>query len=47
MINFDEEVRKFKPSLVIDETDDAIRNSNENDMVDLMIELMAEYRDKN
>ncbi|MBO7363771.1 MAG: hypothetical protein J6Z23_05620 [Lachnospiraceae bacterium] len=47
MINFDEEVRKFKPSLEIDETDDAIRNSNENDMVDLMIELMAEYRDKN
>ena len=47
MINFDEEVRKFKPSLEIDETDSAIRNSSENDMVDLMIELMAEYRDKN
>lgn len=45
MINFDEELKKFKPSLELDDTEDAILGDNETDMVDLMIELMNTYRD--
>ena len=47
MINFEEELKKFKKSLELDDTEEAIMKDDENDMVDLMIELMAEYRDKN
>lgn len=46
MIDFEEELKKFKPSLEIDDTENAILSDNENDMVDLMIELMNEYRDR-
>ena len=45
MINFEEELRKFKKSLEIDDTEEAIMKDDENDMVDLMIELMNEYRE--
>ncbi len=45
MINFDEEIKKFKPSLEVENTDQAIREENEKDMVDLMIEMMNEYRE--
>lgn len=45
MIDFEEELKKFKPSLEIDNTENAILEDNENDMVDLMVELMNEYRD--
>ncbi len=44
MIDFEEELKKFKPSLEIDRTEDAVLEQEENDMVDLMIELMSEYR---
>ena len=46
MIDFEEELKKFKPSLEIGDTEDAILEVNENDMVDLMVELMNEYRDR-
>ena len=46
MIDFDEELKKFKPSLEIDETEDAILDHNETDMVNLMLELLAEYRER-
>ncbi|MBQ9910463.1 MAG: hypothetical protein IJM50_03095 [Lachnospiraceae bacterium] len=45
MINFEEELKKFKKSLEIDDTEEAIMKDDENDMVDLMIELMNEYRE--
>ena len=45
MINFEEEIKKFKKSLEIDDTEEAIMKDDENDMVDLMIELMNEYRE--
>ena len=45
MINFEEELKKFKKSLEIDDTEEAIIKDDENDMVDLMIELMNEYRE--
>lgn len=43
MINFDEEIKKFKPSLEVENTDNAIRGETETDMVDLLMELMKEY----
>ena len=46
MIDFEEEMKKFKPSLEIDETENAILEADENDMVDLMIQMMNEYRDR-
>jgi len=45
MINYDEEVKRFKPSLELDDTEAALLDENENDMVDLMIEMMNEYRE--
>ena len=46
MIDFDEELKKFKPSLEVDETENAILDHNETDMVELMLELLAEYRER-
>ena len=45
MIDFEEELKKFKPSLELDDTETAIREDHENDMVDLMVELMNGYRE--
>ncbi len=45
MIDFEEELKKFKPSLEIGDTEEAIMEDSEKDMVDLMVELMNEYRE--
>lgn len=42
MINFEEELKKFHPSLEIDEAEDAIYNSNTTDITDIMIEILKE-----
>lgn len=47
MINFDEELKKFHPSLEIDDTEDAIYNNNVTDITDLMIEMMEEMKKNN
>jgi len=44
MIDFEEELKKFKPSLELGDTEHAVVEDNDNDMVDLMVELMREYR---
>ena len=44
MIDFEEELKKFKPSLEIGDTENAITKDDEKDMVDLLVELMREYR---
>ena len=41
MINFEEELAKFKPSLEVDETEKAILNDK---MVDILQELMNEIK---
>ena len=43
MIDFEEELRKFKPSMEIDLSEEP---ESENDMVDLMIEMISEYREE-
>ncbi len=41
MINFEEELKKFHPSLEIDEAEDVIYNNNNmSDMTDIIIELL-------
>ena len=45
MLNFDEEINKFKPSLEVDETEDAIYNSNIKDVTDVVQELLEEMKE--
>lgn len=44
MINFDEELSKFKPSLEVEEAEDAIYDRDLTDMTDIMQEIMKEAR---
>lgn len=44
MINFDEEIKKFHPSVEIDDAEDAIYNSNVKDITDIMIEMINEVK---
>ena len=39
MINFEEELKKFYPSLEVEQIEDNIHNKNLTDMVDLMEEM--------
>ncbi len=39
MLNFEEELKKFHPSLEIDEVGDAIHNRDLTDLTDLLVEL--------
>ena len=43
MINFEEELKKFYPSLEVEQIEDNIHNKNLTDMVDLMEEMVKEY----
>lgn len=42
MIDFDEEIKKFHPSLEVDEAEEAIYNNNVTDMTDVMLEMMKD-----
>ena len=44
MINFDEEIKKFQPSLEIEEAEDAIYNNNISDITDVMIQMINELK---
>ncbi len=44
MINYDEEIKKFSPSLEVDETEDAIYNSNIKDITDVVLEMFKEVK---
>lgn len=39
MINFDEEVRKFKPCLEVSQAEDAIYNNDVKDITDVLEEM--------
>lgn len=47
MINYDEEIKKFNPSLEVDETEDAIYNSNIKDITDVVLEMLKEVKSNN
>ena len=44
MINYDEEIKKFSPSLEVDETEDAIYNSNIKYITDVVLEMLKEMK---
>lgn len=46
MINYEEELARFKPSLEVEEAEDAIINSDLTDMTDIMIQLIKEIEDR-
>ncbi|MBU5473453.1 hypothetical protein [Roseburia sp. MSJ-14] len=46
MINFEEELKKFKPSLEVEEAEDAIYDRDLTDMTDIMQEIMKEAREQ-
>lgn len=40
MINFEEELKKFQPSMEIDQVQSAVYNHDLTDMTDIMLEMM-------
>jgi len=42
MIDFDEELKKFQPSIEIDDAEDAIYNRDLTDMMDILQEMLRE-----
>lgn len=45
MINFEEELKKFHPSLEIGQAEDAIYNQDLTDMADLMVNMVKETKE--
>lgn len=44
MINFEEELKKFKPSMEIEQVEDAVYNRKYDDVTDVVKELLKEFR---
>lgn len=42
MINFDEEIRKFKPSLEVSQVEDAIYKNDVKDITDILEEMIVQ-----
>ena len=47
MINFEEELKNFKPSLEVEEAEQAIYNHELTDMTDVMQEILQELKQQN
>lgn len=47
MINFEEELKNFKPSLEVEEAEQAIHNHELTDMTDVMQEMLQELKQQN
>jgi hypothetical protein len=45
MINFDEEIEKFQPSLEIEQAEDVINNNDLTDVTDIMKEILKGNRE--
>lgn len=46
MINFDEEIAKFQPSLEVDQAEDVINNNDLTDMTDIISNMIKELKNK-
>ncbi len=46
MINFEEELKKFHPSLEVEDAEDAIYNQDMTDMADLLVRMIKESEEK-
>ena len=42
MLNFEEELKKFHPSMEIEEVEDAVRDHELTDMTDIMVALLRQ-----
>lgn len=47
MINYDEEIRKFKPSLEVSQIEDAIYNNDVKDITDVLEEMITQINIRN
>lgn len=47
MINFEEELKKFHPSLEVEQAEDAIYNQDLTDMADLLVKMIKEAENEN
>lgn len=45
MLDFDEEISRFKPSLEVGEVEEAIKKEDLTDMTDLMVELLKDRKE--
>lgn len=45
MINFEEELKKFHPSLEIEDSQEAIFNEDLTDMADIFVKLVKDYEE--
>ena len=46
MINFEEEFKKFHPSLEVEDAEEAIYNQDLTDMADLLVKMLKESEEK-
>lgn len=46
MINFEEELKKFHPSLEVEDAEEAIYNQDITDMADVMVSLLKEMKEE-
>ncbi len=46
MINFDEEIDKFQPSLEIEQAEDVINSNDLTDVTDILKEILKANKDK-
>ncbi len=47
MLNFEEELKKFKPSLEVEDAESAIYNHDLTDVTDIISEMLQELRQTN
>lgn len=46
MINFEEELKKFHPSLEVEDAEDAIYNQDLTDMADILVKMIKETQEE-
>ncbi len=46
MINFEEELKKFHPSVEIEEAEDALYNQDTTDLADVLVEVVKEAKEE-
>lgn len=46
MISFDEEIKKFQPSLEVDDAEDAIYSNDTTDVTEIIDKIIREISDK-
>ncbi|MCR5100012.1 MAG: hypothetical protein K6B41_01505 [Butyrivibrio sp.] len=46
MINFEEELKKFHPSLEIEDAEEIIYNQDLDDMADVLVKLLKDAKDE-